>query len=398
MSKKYRSFPFTAPEQAWVTGGKTKLTFTGFVETSAEKGKRTIIDGFEIFVRANVSVPQVAEDGGNIFGQDLYRLIGSVTVEQKDGVKRYDEITGDALRISNYALLGWERTREHPNIPFTDGGLADVPVTVLFSCYVPLRKEFSSAPGDYSMPADVFNFVRIKMVENSDLVFSDYSNAPGFVVNNAQYWVSADCHAESEAKTYAIDTITMADFETTSAVAAQTKMNMSGRPHDLLAYVPGSHGGLPLTGLTEALVVDVYQQSQLVAPDLVTRYARERDVVQGLAGTQGAPWRTDPFVPEVSTPDVPRALALLLSTGNHPDEGPIRDNLTIKIRSSSSPGTLRLIARVLQPRSQKLDAAQAKKFAATGTTPDASGTTQATGTAKTVAPADAGYFPAKLTR
>jgi hypothetical protein len=392
--KKYRSFPFTAPEQAWVTGGKTKLTFTGFVETTGESSRRTIIDGFEIFCRVNLSVLDNSESGVALAGADLYRMFGSITVEQKDGVKRYDEITGDALRIMNYAVLGWSRTREHPDVPITDGGLADVPVTVLVSAYVPLRKEFISHANDTAMPADVFNFIRIKMAENSD-----FPGSEDVVIHNAQYWVSADCHVEAEAMTYAVDTITMTDFETTSAVAAQTKMNMTGRPHDLIAYVPGYKGGLALTGLTEVLVVDVYQQSQLVAPDLVTRYARERDVVQGLAGSQGAPWRSDPFVPEVATPDVPRALALLLSTGNHPDEGPIRDNLTIKVRSTSSPGTLRLIARVLQQRSDKLDAAQAKKFSATGVTPDASGTIAATGNkSKTIAPRDAKFFPAKLTR
>lgn len=390
--KKYRSFPFTAPEQAWVLGGKTKLTFTGFVETSAENEKRTIIDGFEIFCRVNVTVVGSFGEGDPtvIAGADLYKMFGSITVEQKDGVKRYDEITGDALRVSNYAVLGWERTREHPDVPITTSEEGDTPITLLISAYVPLRKEFADEPNDFAMPADVFNFIRIKMAEDSDFVIA--GGGPTLTINNAQYWVSADCHAESTAKTYAVDTITMADFETTNAVAATTKMNMTGRPHDLLMYVPGSNGGELLSGLTEALVVDIYQQSQLIAPDLVTRYARERDVVQGLAGSQGAPWRSDPFVPEAGSPDVPRAVALLLATGNHPDEGPVRENLTVKIRSTSSPGTLRLIARVLQERSDKLDAAQAKKFAATGVTPDRDPNK------KKIAPKDAKFFPGKLTR
>jgi hypothetical protein len=180
-------------------------------------------------------------------------------------------------------------------------------------------------------------------------------------------------------------------------------MNMTGRPHNLLMYVPGLGGGAELDGLDEALVVDVYQQSQLIAPDLVTRYAREREVVQGAAGTQGGLWRMDPFVPDAAAAsgghtDVPRAIALLLATGNHPDEGPVRDNLTIKIRSSASPGLLRLIAHVGQQRSDKLDAAQVKKFAGTAVVPDPSGTSAVTATGKTVAPADAKYFPAKITR
>ena len=386
--KKFRAFPFTAPEQAWVAPGATKLNFTGFVEVSAENEKRTIVDGFEIFCRLNLSVLTNGEAGLPLAGEDLYRAFGSITVEQKDGVKRYDEVTGDALRVANYEMIGWEKTKEHEDVAITDGGLADVPVTVLVSAYVPMRKEFIDSPYDTSMPADVFNFLKIKMCQSSDF--------PGgnVVVHSAQYWVSADCHAEPTAKTYSVDTVTIADFETTSAIASQTKINITGRPHDLIMYVPGNsggHGGEYLTGLTEVLVVDVYQQSQLITPDLATRYARERDVVQGLAGSQGLPWRSDPFVPELVSL-APRAVALLMSTGNHPDEGPIRDNLTIKVRSTSSPGTLRLIARVLQERSDKLDAAQAKKFAATGVTPDRDPAV------KKIAPRDAKYFPGKLTR
>src|SRR5215813_12578951 len=153
MRKTYRSFPFIAPEQAWVAPGKTKLTFTGFVEVSAENEKRTIIDGFEIFCRANISVLDNGEAGVPLRGADLYKLFGSVTVADKDGNKRYDEITGDALRVSNYAFIGWEKTREFRDVAITNGGLADVPVTVLVSAYIPMRKEFIDEPYDTSMPA-----------------------------------------------------------------------------------------------------------------------------------------------------------------------------------------------------------------------------------------------------
>jgi hypothetical protein len=377
--KKFRSFPFTAPEQAWVLGGKTKLVFEGFVEKAHENEKRTIIDGFEVFCRMTLTVG--ADD--TLDGRDLYRAFRSITVEQLDGVKRYDEIPGDALRVFNYAELGRGKVKEHQDVA---GGEANTAADIIVSAYVPMRKEFIDSPYDTSMPADVFKNIRIGMAQNADMQVGTTTIA----ITAAQYWVSADCHAEPVAKTYAVDVVSIDDFETDT----QTKINITGRPHGLYLYVPatGAGGGDLLTGIDEAMIVDVYQQSQLTNPDLITRYARERDVCEGQYSAHGFPVWDDPFVPAVGNPGVPRALALLLPTGNHPDEGPVRQNLTIKLTESSSPGKPRLISRVLMERSDKLDAAQAKKFGATGVSPDRNPAD------KKIAPRDAKFFPGKLTR
>lgn len=404
-AKAFRSFPFTAPEQAWVLGGKTKLTFKDFVEVTCENEKRTIIDGFEIFCRANVSngVGDSGDSDEALNGEDLLRIFRSVTVEQKDGVKRYDEVSGDALRICQYAFMGATKVREHQDVAVTTDDSTDTPVVVIVSAYVPMRKNYVSgdhADGmgsyDYSLPADSFNLIRIGMGQNADLSIDDVV----MTINSAQYWVSADCHAEDTARTYAVDTISQADFDST----LQTKINVSGRIHDLFLYVPGEQGGVRLTGIDQVMLVDIYQQSQLVYPDLVTRYARERGVCEGLAGSQGYPWRTDPFVPEQGAYSAgvgsPRAIAALLSTGNHPDEGQVRGNLTIKLTESSNPATgsngtasaVRVVYRVIEQRSDKLDAAQAHKFGATGVVPDRDPGK------KKIAPRDAKYFPGRLTR
>lgn len=381
MEKKFRSVYYTSPNQAWTTGGKTKLDFTGFVEV-ASGGLRVIIDGFELHFQGSLTV---ADGGGNpLLGPDAWRLFRNITVEQKDGVKRYDEIDGGSMRILNYAVLGPENVRELPN-------LAVSTATYTASIFVPLMKPKTSHPYDFSMPADVMRQVRIAMAQNADLSLGT-PGASTVTINNGVYWVVAVCHLEPRPKLYAVDQVTVMDFQT----QLQTTINASGRPHDLLMYVPGPQGGVQLGDVSTALVVDIYDQSRLVYPDLMADYSREQGNEPGLfATTNGSPVKTDPFIAlatdTVTFPgDSPRAIALLLSTGNHPDEGPVRENVTVKTTQTANPGVLRLIMREVVPRTQKLDAAQAKKFGATSMTPDRNPAD------KTVAPKDAAYFPAQL--
>lgn len=378
MQKKYRSVYYTSPNQAWTVGGKTKLDFTGFVEV-ASGGLRVIIDGFELHFQGSITVT----DGGGapLAGPDAWRFFRNITVEQKDGVKRYDEIDGGSMRVLNYAQLGPQDVRELPNQAVAG------PVTYTASIFVPLMKPKTSHPYDFSMPADVMRQVRIAMAQNADL-----SVGTTVTINSGVYWVVAVCHLEPRPKLYAVDQVTVMDFQT----QLQTTINASGRPRDLLMYVPGVNGGLPLGDVQTALVVDIYDQSRLVYPDLMADYSREQSNEPGLFGTtNGSPVHVDPFVAlatdTVTFPgDSPRAIALLLSTGNHPDEGPVRENVTVKTTQSANPGVLRLIMTEVIPRTQKLDAAQAKKFGATSMTPDRNPAD------KTVAPKDAAYFPAQL--
>ncbi len=118
-----------------------------------------------------------------------------------------------------------------------------------------------------------------------------------------------------------------------------------------------------------------------------------------LIGSDQSPVKTDPFVPDPAdnagsvVASNPRAVALLLSTGNHPDEGPVRENLTIKTTQSSDIGVpFRLIMREVVPRTAKITAAQAQKFGANSMTPDRNPAE------KTVAAKDTAYFPAVLSK
>lgn len=378
--KKFRTITYTSPNQAWTVGGLTKLDFTNFVEV-AKDGKRVIIDEFELHFQG--SITYAAAGGTPMRAEDWYRIFRSVTVEQKNGVKRYDEIDGASLRIHNYLVMDPKNVREQYD--FAVGG----PTTLTFSVRVPMRKDWVDEPYDFSMPADVLRQVRIAMAQNADFTGLNTGGDGAVTINSGVYWVTAVCHLESVPKTYAVDQVTVMDWKTQT----QTDINCTGRPHDLAVYIPGGGGGVLLTNMTDMFVIDLYEQSQLVYPDLVARYAAEREASPGLVGTVNQSGiHVNPFVPVGSATggSQPRAIALLLSTGNHPDEGPVRENLTIKSTQTANLGTLRSILRTIVPRDPNLDAAQAAKFGATTMRPHRDPNV------KQIAPKDAAYFPAVL--
>jgi len=381
--KKYRTYPFTSQQQAWVAPGNTKLEFKDWVPKMIPgTNQRAIIAGFEVHVQLNVTVATAAVDP-----RDVWRAIATLTVQQTDGVNRFNEIPGDALRVFSYLCYGADRTREQQQIPIGAGQ------NVTFSFYVPLLRPYMQQPYATAMPVDMFQLIRIGMTNNAYMSLG----TSAVTINSGSYYVVADCFAEPKAAgvhSYAVDVVTVNDFP--NAATTQMQINVQGRPVDQALYVPAAGGGSPITTaqITQANILDLYQQSQFLWPDLITRYARDREWAPGLQGTTNqSPLHIDPFVPDPAdgtAPNAgsnPRAVALIMATGNRADEGPIVNNLTENFTELAAPATQpRLITRCLIPRSTKQDVDQAKKYGRKGARkPDA-----------TVADSDAGFFPAAL--
>jgi hypothetical protein len=236
--------------------------------------------------------------------------------------------------------------------------------------YVPLAKPaVSDHPYEYAMAADVFKNLRLGQAKNTTLSVGG-SGSDSVTINSGTYYIVAICHLEDHVILHGVDQVTASDFQS----QLQTTLVCSGRPMDLLVYIPGAGGGTALSWTTANFqIVDFYDQSR-DAFDLMVEYAREHHVQPGLSSARtGAPLHVNPFVPAgvANTGGIsPLALALLTSTGNHPDEGPVRENLTIKSTQSSNLGTLRAIMREVVPRSEKLTNAVAKKFGAAHTMPN----------------------------
>lgn len=350
--RKFRTVTFPSQQQAWVSPGSTKLEFKGWIPNADGNGNRYIIDGFEIHAQMNVTTTVGATDA-----RDLWRLIGSLTIQQVDGTNRFNEIPGDALRVLSYQLLGSKDTREQFNVAVG----ASQAITCSF--YVPLTRPLTEDEYEFCIPVETFQLIRVGMAQTFTLATNVCT------INSGNYWVAARCHVEpkDKLKSYAQDLVTTNDFP--QAGSTQVQINVGpGKVHDVVMYVPGAGGGLALTTgqITNVNIVELYPQSQNVFPDLANRYALDHDEEPGLFGTTNqSPTHTNPFIADpadgsgANAATAPRALALVSATGNRPDEGPTVPQLTVNLIESAAPGGVpRLITRTVVPRSSKLDRAQ----------------------------------------
>lgn len=351
-------FEFRSEEKSWASGQQGNLTFEGFVETKhGEKNRRTIIRGFTLFSEVQVDITVATWQG-----EDQARIFDQITVEQKDNVKRIDAMPGDAMRVANHAFLGPERVNE-----FGDQVVANN-VVIQHSMYIPMAKPRAYSPTDFSMAADVFKCLKVRGIN-----ISTAGQGATLALDSARYWVVAECYEETAVKQHAVDTVFVQDFESTS----ETKLLIGGRLHDLLLYAPGDEGGQNLDSLTDVRVKELMTEPALFMPELTERFKRWYGVSNGGPTTQGVPRFGSPFV-DPGTGSI-FAAGIILTNGNQIDDGPELDAVHVKVTVGSGTiegegtGTLRLIARVILPTSEKLERAIAKKYGANATTPDSEG-------------------------
>ncbi len=384
--KQGQLFEFKSEEKQWVPGGKGQLDFEGFVETKhGEFNHRTIIKGFQISASFNLTVIGA---GKTLLGEDLARLFRAVSIEQKDGVKRYDDVPGDALRVLNYAMLDPYTIREPADCAGAASPGTDYDVVV--TLYVPLAKPYAYDGLDFSMAADVFKLLRIKMAQEADL---EVSAGTTVTLNSGTYWAVAECYEEAEVVQHGVDEVYVRDFDADD----ETKVNVTGRLHDLVLYSPGEEGGENLGDILDVRVKELQQEALLVDPDLTHRYERWRRS----AADQGTSTRTNPFANTHGTAGVPKAVAILMTNGNKIADGPELDNIHVKTTpqtpgtgSDGHTGTLRLIARQIVPPSDKLTRAIENKFRAKAAHPKVSKASPG----KSIPASKARYMPRTFTR
>jgi hypothetical protein len=340
---------YESQSQPWVPGTGPLLTFNNFIPILGSDGRsRNIIDILRIHAVLNVTVATAAS-----LGPDNYRLVQSVTVEQLNGIKRWNNVSGDALRITNYMLLGEERTREAQQIPV---GAAQT-VTLTFD--VPLIRPYARNPYAYSMAAQAFKQMQIAPALASQLNLGTCA----FTINSGNYYVEAICHDEPTPMAYAVDTLQVNDFASVSQ--SQINLSLTGRPQDICMYMPGAGGGgVWVSSVNTVQIVGVYPQALAAYPDLALRYPHERGIEPGAYGTTNQQhYRIDPFMGDPADGSVPnavanpRALMLLALNGGGPNEGPVVQNLLLNLQLASNPASnLRVISRMAIPRDPLLDA------------------------------------------
>lgn len=318
-------YRFKSKDIAWVSPGQGVLTFDNWIEPRGPNGGRMVIHAIELHATLSLTVATAT-----LQGEDCARAFRTITVEQIDRVRRYNEITGDAARLISFAHYGPDGTHEHAD--FAAGG----PTTVKFSLALPIAKPFAYDPYETGLAAELLAKVAIGQAQSADMSLG----SSAVTVNSGTYWVIAECHEEMAVVQHAVDEWVQQDFDTTTT----GKLRTDGRLHDLYLFVRGANGGATLANLTEAWVEHVMPQSLLKDPDLKQFYQRYRGGCTNLFSTKGNPLRTDPFT--AADAGTLRAVALLLTTGNKIWEPAEREQVLVKTVQASSPGTITMLARI----------------------------------------------------
>ncbi len=324
-----QTYTYKSKSIDWGNSGNGDATFDGsFIPDTGPNGGILVIDRFVLHATLSLTVATATTKG-----QDLYRAFRNVTVTQIDGEKRYDQLSGDSLRIVNFAQEGAGNVHEHAD--FAAGG----PTSINFTALVPLAKTYAHEADDYSLPAHLFRELRIGMAQGTDMSLG----TSVVTVNSGSYWVIAECHEEMGVVWHAVDTISEQDFDTTLSGT----FNVNGRPQDLYLFIRGQTGGATLANLTDVFIPTngIYNSTLLKDPDLKQRYGRLRGAAANLATTAGDPLRSDPF-----TGATLRAVAALLVDGDKAFEGPECRQMLVRTSQASSI-SLRGIVRATKRRS-----------------------------------------------
>jgi len=352
---KHRIVSFPSPPQPWVNPGGGPLEFKQWVPSTDGQGNRYIIQGFEIYAQVVATTA-----GATSLAADLYRFFKAISLQEVDGTMRYNEVSGDALRMLCYQLLGAKRTREQFNVAVGAGQSFTV------KAYVPLERPQTEDPYEFCLPVEAFQLLRIRQPVNSDFNLG----AATVAITSINFQVTARCFVEpkDDLTAYARDIVQVNDFANAATTNQQINVGPNAKVHDCIMYLPGPGGGSAINTaqITQANIVGIYSQSQNLFPDLVDRYALDHDEEPGLfATTNQSPIHTNPFVPDpadgagVNAATNPRAVALLSSTGNRPDEGPTVNQLTFQLTETAAPGVSpRIITRSVVPQSQGMVRAQ----------------------------------------
>lgn len=338
---------YKSETKPWVNTPGARLQFqTSSIPKQGPNKGRIVIDRIICHSQFNADVSVAV-----IKGQDLYRFPRLVTVKQRDGILRYNEVPGDAIRVFDYEAVGAAETKEHPDAAIANGQ------TITTSVLIPLAKPYMHTPEDTAMAAELLEYVEIGCASAAELT----ALGATVVLNSGNYWLLFECHEELDLVQHAVDTVQTQDFESTTSQEA--RLNVHGRLQDLLLFVRGASGGASLANLTSAGISqpqNMADTSMLANPDLKERYARSRKIVTGSFSTTGDPIRSDPFVGSTV-----RACAVLMSEFNSCHQQPEADTVVVKTVHTLG-ATLTAVMRIMKPRNDNTRKALAKRYGKQG--------------------------------
>jgi hypothetical protein len=338
---------YKSETKPWVSTAGARLQFqTSAIPKQGPNGGRIVIDRITAHFQGNVDVATAA-----LLGADFYRFFRTVTVKQRDGALRYNEVPGDAMRVFLFEAIGGDRTKEHADSGTTAGQ------TLTATCVIPMGKRYMHTPDDYALPAELLNYVEIGCGSSSEMSLG----SSVVTINSGNYWLIFECHEDMDIVQYAVDEVRVQDFESTTSQEA--RLNVHGRLRDLLLFVRGASGGASLANLTSAGISQPQNMAptdMLLNPDLKERFARERNEVTGAQATTGNPIRSNPFINSTT-----RAAAVLIPSATSAFEQPETDTAVVKTVHTLA-ATLTAVMRIAKPRSEATRKAIAQKYGLTG--------------------------------
>jgi len=339
---------YKSETKPWVSASGARLQFqTSSIPKQGPNKGRIVIDRIIAHVSSDTSVATAA-----LLGQDFYRYFRLITVKQKDGELRVQEVPGDAMRVALYEMIGANETKEHADSGTTNNQ------TLIATCVIPMAKPFAHTPEDYSLAAELLDYVEIGCASSAEMSLG----SSVVTVNSANYWLIFECHEEMDVIQHAVDLIAVQDFESTTS--QECRLNVHGRLQDLMLFVRGANGGASLANFTSGGIkqpVGMADTTLVRNPDLIERYARSRKIVTGAAATTGNPVRSDPFVASTT-----RAVALLMTEGNSCGDQPEIDTVVVSTVHTLG-ATLTAVMRIGKPRQDKTRLSIARKYGLPGT-------------------------------
>lgn len=219
---------------------------------------RIVVDRFVVCVQGTITVATATWDG-----RDVPRLASLITVEQRDGIQRWN-LSGYKSRIKSIELNGIEQHQEHGTVAI---GAAQ---TVDLRLIIPMTKPYIVRGKDFSLPADMFKKITFSWAPLA-------SAATGTTVLSASSlncYVLAEWHEETNLEFKCCDVVKSVDFTN----ATQAKLSLSGAVHDLLLVKEDTTaGGASITTVTDIRCEDL-GTPLLTRGDYVHSYSTKRGI------------------------------------------------------------------------------------------------------------------------
>jgi hypothetical protein len=333
--------PLTFPS----TAGGGRMIFNNWLPSTGPNGFPLYVKGFHIHCEIQIDT----NGSATVDAPDWWRWLDTVTIHQKDGVTRVNQLRGDQLLIALIEKVGVERLKMHPDI-----AISQTDATRNLTFYVPMAAptDFPTMfdGDDFSMPADLFSRIEF----TSALLTADgVAVAGGVITLDSCVW---RVEAEVEELDYllwpAVDELLAVPFS-----SADLQLTVDGRLMGLSLHQRAAAGGGSLTNLTHVHLPGIWPERLKRQPDLTEHYARHRSLAAGTAATdQGVDRVYDPFLQN-------RACPVLFATDHEKVwSGEVLGNVLVKTFQSSSITNLVAICRKVLPKNAAVAAGFAKKY------------------------------------